>query len=94
MYMRIQTILLLIVSALFAEAINQIRNFKEGDALAPTEEELSERSDMGFGKPRKFREENSVLILVIILVLLVMIYWCSTGVATDTISLENMNACG
>ena len=32
--------------------------------MSPTDDELAARNDQGAGKPRKFREENNVLVLV------------------------------
>ena len=66
MIMATQCVLLLTLLAgfSFSEGKNQVRDFKEGGSEAPTEEELAARNDLGFGKPRRFREENNVLILV------------------------------
>lgn len=48
----------------FCHSKMQIRNFQEGGMEAPTDEELTNRNDMGPGKHRKFREEGNVLLLV------------------------------
>ena len=64
MFALTQCVLVLSLLAAFTEASNQVRNFKEGGSEAPSDEELAARNDMGPGKPRRFREENNVLILV------------------------------
>jgi protein disulfide isomerase len=56
-------LLLLGVTICLTSAKIQIRNFQDSPIDPPTEEEREKRLDQGPGKPRKFREEDGVIVL-------------------------------